>query len=144
MVHIKDEGSHFDAPLNVVWAYIQSETDHGEAHKGRRNFQRKPISETSVELSWEQEMDGKWVKSANRLTFLPPLGFAVEPLEGPFAGSKFFNYYVPKGNKTEVVVVGEWTSKTIPPAMLEKAVWANLEKVFHEDSDAIKQFASKK
>ncbi len=144
MVHIKDEGSQFDAPLDVVWKYIQSETDHGSAHTGRRNFQRKPVGETAVELSWEQEMDGKWVKTANRLTFLPPLGFVVEPLEGPLAGSKFVNYYTPKGNKTEVTVVGEWTSKTIPPAMLEKAVWANLEKVFHEDTAGIKQFAAKK
>ncbi len=144
MVHIKDEGSHFDVPLDVVWKYVQSDMDHGEAHKGRRNFSRKPISESMVELSWEQEMDGKWVKTANRLTFLPPLGFVVEPLEGPLAGSKFVNYYTPKGNKTEVTVVGEWVSKSIPPAMLEKAVMGNLEKVFAEDSAGIKQFASKK
>ena len=144
MVHIKDEGSQFDAPLDVVWKYVQSDIDHGEAHKGRRNFQRKMITPNTVELSWEQETEGNWVKTANRLTFLPPLGFAVEPLEGPLAGSKFVNFYTPKGNKTEVTVVGEWVSKTIPPAMLEKAVWANLEKVFHEDSAGIKQFASKK
>ncbi len=144
MVHIKDEGSQFDAPVDVVWKYIQSETDHGEAHKGRRNFQRKAISETTVELSWEQEMEGKWVRSANRLTFFPPVGFAVEPLDGPLVGSKFINYYTPRGNKTEVTVVGEWTSKTIPPAMLEKAVWANLEKLFAEDAAAIKQFQTKR
>jgi hypothetical protein len=144
MVHIKDEGSLFDAPLDMVWKYVQSDVDHGEAHKGRRSFQRKPLSENSVELSWEQEMEGKWIKMANRLTFLPPLGFVVEPIEGPLAGSKFVNYYTPKGEKTEVTVVGEWTSKTIPPALLEKAVMANLEKVYHEDSAAIKHFAAMK
>jgi hypothetical protein len=144
MVHIKDEGSHFDAPLDVVWKYVQSDIEHGSAHKGRRNFQRKPLGESSVELSWEQDVEGNWIKMTNRLTYLPPLGFVVEPLEGPLAGSKFVNYYTPKGSKTEVTVVGEWTSKTIPPAMLEKAVWANLEKVYHEDNDAIKQFASKR
>lgn len=144
MVFVKDEGSHFDAPIDVVWKYIQSETDHGGAHKGRRNFQRKVLSENTVELSWEQEADGQWLKTANRLTFLPPVGFAVEPLEGPLAGSKFINYYTPKGSRTEVTVVGEWTSKTIPPAMLEKAVWANLEKVFHEDNDGLKAFSAKK
>ncbi len=144
MVHIKDEGSIFDAPVDVVWKYVQSDVDHGEAHKGRRNFQRKPVGANSVELSWEQEMEGNWIKTANRLTFLPPLGFVVEPLEGPLAGSKFVNYYTPKGDKTEVTVVGEWTSKTIPAAMLQKAVMMNLEKVFHEDSAGIKQFTAKK
>jgi hypothetical protein len=60
------------------------------------------------------------------------------------AGSKFLNYYVPKGDKTEVVVVGEWASKTIPAAHLEKAVWANLEKVYSEDVEGLKSFHHRK
>jgi hypothetical protein len=143
MVYVRDEGSVFNAPLDVVWKYLQSEEDHGNSHKGRKNFERKPAGENAVMLSWDQDMDGKWVHMANRLTFHPPVGFFVEPLEGPMAGSKFFNFYVPKGNKTEVGVVGDWNSKTIPPAQLEKAVWANLEKVYHEDSDGIEEFTRK-
>jgi len=144
MVFVSDWGSEFDAPVDVVWAFLQSDTDHGNSHKGRRNFERKPITENTVTLSWEQEIDGNWVKMSNRLTFHPPVGFFVEPTEGPMAGSKFFNYYVPKGNKTAVVVIGDWQSKMIPEAQLEKAVMANLEKVFHEDSAALKEFAKKK
>jgi hypothetical protein len=144
MVYIKDTGSVFDAPLDTVWKYLQSEDDHGNSHKGRRNFERKSENENTVVLSWEQEMDGKWVKTANRLTFHPPVGFFVEPMEGPMAGSKFFNYYIPKGNQTEVNVVGDWNSKTIPAAHLEKAVWANLEKVYSEDSAGLKEFARKR
>jgi hypothetical protein len=53
-------------PLAFVWKYVNSEADHGGAHKGRRNLQRKTIAGNVVELSWEQEMDGPWVKSANR------------------------------------------------------------------------------
>jgi len=94
-------------------------------------------------LSWEQDVDGRWLRMSNRLTFHPPIGFFVEPLEGPMAGSKFFNYYVLKGNKTEVVGVGDWNSEAIPAAQLEKAVMANLEKVFHEDSAGLKEYSRK-
>lgn len=144
MVHVKDEGSAFEASVDTVWKYLQSETEHGDAHKGRRNFKRKSLGPNAVELSWEQEVDGKWVKSANRLTMLPPVGFSVEPLEGPLAGSKFYNYYTPKGNRTEVTVVGEYTSKVIPTAQLEQAVLANNEKVFKEDSEGIRAFMMKR
>lgn len=144
MVHLKDEGSVFDAPIEVVWKYLQSEQDHGPSHKGRRNFSRKELGPGAVELSWEQEIDGKWVKSANRLTFLPPVGFSVEPLEGPLAGSKFINYYTPRGNKTEVTVVGEYTSKVIPAAQLEQAVLTNNEKVFKEDTEGLRAFTAKR
>ena len=144
MVFIADRGSVFDAPVEVVWKFVQSDVDHGESHKGRRNFERKVVNENTVTLSWEQEHEGTWTKVSNRLTLHPPIGFFVEPLEGPMAGSKFFNYYVPKGQQTEAVVVGDWNSKTIPPAELEKAVWANLEKVFHEDSASLKEFAKHK
>ncbi|MCI4363669.1 MAG: hypothetical protein L3K13_05120 [Thermoplasmata archaeon] len=143
MVFIADWGSVFDAPLETVWKYLQSDTEHGDSHKGRRNFTRTTVNESTVLLNWEQDVEGKWVKLSNRLTFHPPVGFFVEPLEGPMAGSKFFNYYVPNGEKTQVVVVGEWSSKTIPPAQLEKAVWANLEKVYSEDVAGLKEFARK-
>lgn len=134
----------FDAPVHLVWKYLQSETDHGQAHKGRRNFARKEVGPNSVELSWEQEIDGKWTKSHNRLTMLPPVGFSVEPLEGPLAGSKFYNYYTPRGEKTEVTCVGEYTSKTIPAGDLERAVLANNDKVYKEDVAGLKAFLSGK
>ncbi|MCI4348761.1 MAG: hypothetical protein L3J93_00870 [Thermoplasmata archaeon] len=143
MVYVRDEGSVFDAPIDTVWKYLQSDDDHGESHKGRRNMDRKSLGENTVMLSWEQDINGKWIRMSNRLTFHPPIGFFVEPLEGPMAGSKFFNYYIPKGKQTEVVVVGDWNSKTIPPAELEKAVWANLEKIYSEDSAGLKTFRAK-
>jgi hypothetical protein len=140
MVFVTDWGSEFDAPIDVVWAYLQSETEHGPSHKGRRNFERKQVSEKTAWLAWEQEADGHWVRIASNITFHPPIGFFIESLEGPMAGSKFFNYYVPKGDKTAVVVVGDWNSKMIPPAQLEGAVMANLEKLFQEDSAGLKSF----
>jgi hypothetical protein len=144
MVFVADAGSQFDAPVDEIWAFLQSDLDHGNSHKGRRNFERKPVSENTVLLNWEQDIDGKWVKMSNKLTFHAPIGFFVEPMEGPMAGSRFFNYYVPQGDKTEVVVVGDWHSKMIPEAQLERAVMTNLEKVFSEDTAGIKEFRAKK
>jgi hypothetical protein len=144
MVHIKDEGSHFDVPLETVWKYLGAPEDHRESHKSSRNTSVKPINETSFVLSSEQNMDGKWVKVASRITLLPPLGMAIEVLEGPLAGSKMMNVYTPKGAKTGIDVYGEFTSAQIPAAQLEHAVRANLETVFSEDAAALKAFGPSK
>ena len=144
MVHIKDEGSQFDAPIDVVWKFIQSPEDHARAHTATRNRQVKPLSETSVVISMEQNMNGQWVKVANRITMAPPLGMIIEVLEGPMAGSKMINVYTPKGNKTGIDVYGDFMSNQIPAHMLEPAVRDNLQAVFDEDSKAIKAFAHKK
>jgi hypothetical protein len=144
MVHIKDEGSAFDAPIEIVWKFLQSDTEHGQAHKTSRNSQMKPLTENSFLLSMEQKMGNDWVKVANRITILPPLGMAIEIVEGPMAGSKFVNYYTPKGNKTEVTVVGEFTSKAMPANQVEGAVRGFLQTMYDEDCAAIKALASKK
>ncbi len=144
MVHIKDEGSHFDAPIETVWAFIQAPEDHGRSHKSTRNQQMKPLSETSFVISMEQNMNGQWVKVANRITVLPPVGMAIEVIEGPMTGTKMVNVYTPKGNKTGIDVYGDFVSGQIPAAQLESAVRGNLQTVFDEDSAAIKAFASKR
>ncbi len=143
MVHLIDEGSHFDAPIDQVWKYLQSDEDHRPAHKGRRNFQRTALNESSFINSWEQDNRGTWVKIVNKVTPLPPVGIAVEFLEGPMAGSKFFNYYTPRGNRTGVTVVGEFTSAQIPASQLEPAVRGVLQEVFEEDTVALKAFTAK-
>jgi hypothetical protein len=52
-------------------------------------------------------------------------------------GSKFFAYYRPRGAKTRVTVVGDFTSPTIPSARLEAAVLAFFALEFEQDSAAI-------
>jgi hypothetical protein len=89
-------------------------------------------------------MNGKWEKVKTRTTVMAPLGLAIEMLEGPMTGSKFFNVYTPAGNKTAISVYGEFSSKSIPPAQLEPAVHGFLEQVFNEDNAAIKAMAAKK
>ena len=143
MVHIKDEGSHFEVPIDKIWKYLEAE-DHGPAHKSTRNQQMKPLAENSFILSQEQNMNGQWVKTANRITVFPPVAVSIEVIEGPLAGSKMINVYTPKGNKTGIDVYGEFVSKQIPAAQLEQAVRGNLEMVFNEDSAALKSFVPKK
>jgi hypothetical protein len=143
MVHIKDEGSQLDAPLDTVWKYLQTPEDHNRTHKSR-NFKQKPLVENSMELTWEANMGGNWIPLKTRITALPPIGVAIEMMEGPMAGSKFFNIYTPMGTKTGVTVVGEFTSKSIPAPQLEPAVRAFLEQVYTEDNAALKTMASKK
>jgi hypothetical protein len=144
MVHIKDEGSHFDAPVDTVWKFIQAPDAHGPAHTSTRNQQMKPLGENSMLLSMEQNMNGHWVKVANRVTVFPPLAIAIEVVEGPMTGTKMVNVYTPKGNKTAIDVYGDFVIAGVPPNQLEPAVRANLETVFDEDSAAIRAFAGRK
>lgn len=145
MVHIVDqEGSQFDAPIDVLWKYLQSPTDHGGAHRSTRNQSMKPINETSFILSQEQNMNGQWVKTANRITIFPPLGMAIEVLEGPMAGSRMFNVYTPRGKKTEIAVYSDMQSAVVPAPQLEPAVRMFWESAFNEDTAGIREFTKRK
>ena len=144
MARITDqEGSKFDAPIEVLWKYLQDPSAHGDAHRSSRNRAMKPLTDTSFVVSWEQNMNGNWVKVANRITVFPPLGMVAEALEGPMAGSKMFTVYTPHGAKTEVSVYGEMQSPVLPPAQLESAVRSGWEMAFNEDSAGIREFAKR-
>ncbi|MCI4366337.1 MAG: hypothetical protein L3K08_01150 [Thermoplasmata archaeon] len=144
MVHIEDLGSHFDAPLDTVWKFIDSPEDHGTSHANRRNIQGAPDPEGGMKVSWEQNVQGNWVKVVNRVSTFPPVAMMVHSLEGPLAGSKFIFYYSPDGPKTGVNVVGDFHSKMIPPAQLESMVLASLEEAYNEDNAALRRLAAKK
>jgi len=143
MVLIKDEGSHFDAPISTVWEYLQGQM-HGEAHVSTRNQHVKPISENVMHISMEQNMNGQWVKVANRITALPPLAVVIEVVEGPMTGTKMVNVYTPKGNKTGIDVYGDFVVAGVPAAQLEPMVRSNLQQVFDEDTAGMKAMGSKK
>jgi len=144
MVRISDaEGSKFDAPIEVVWKYLQDPTAHGGAHQNSRNRSMTPVSDTSFVVSWEQNMNGTWVKVANKITVFPPLGMAAEMTEGPMAGSRMFTVYTPHGAKTEVAVHGDMRAAGLPENQLEPMVRRAWEMAFNEDSEGIRQFAKK-
>jgi hypothetical protein len=144
MVHIKDEGSHFDAPIDAVWAYLRSGEDHGESHKSSRNQKMTPINETTFLISQEQNMNGRWTKVANRITVFPPVAMAIEVVEGPMTGTKMVNVYTSKGNQTGIDVYGEFKVSGVPDAQLEPMVRSNLSTVFDEDTAGIKAFTAKR
>jgi hypothetical protein len=142
MARISDqEGSKFDAPLHVVWKYLQSPEAHGSAHKGTRNRDMKPLTDSSFVVSWEQDMNGTWVKVANRITVFPPLGMVAEAIEGPMTGSKMFTVYTPHGEKTEVSIHADMQSPAVPEAQLEPMVRGAWERAYSEDSAGIREFA---
>jgi hypothetical protein len=141
MVRIEDSGSTFDAPIDIVWAYNDSRA-HAEAHEQRGARMKRP-SESQLELRWERVTEGSEVKMAQRITFLPPIGVAIEILAGPLEGSKFFNLYTPRGAKTGVTVVGEFTSKTIPKTKVKKFAQDLLARSFEADQTALRAFRAK-
>lgn len=144
MVHVKDEGSQFDAPVETVWAYLQSPEQPGRAHPHSRNTEMKPLTETSFLLTGEQEMGGHWVKTTTRISVFPPLAMSVELLDGPMAGTKRMHIYTPHGPRTAVDVYGEVASTEIPAGQLEPMARQFLEQMFNEDAPAIRAFAAKK
>jgi hypothetical protein len=68
MVFIKDEGSQFDASLDMGWKYPMGGSDHDEAHTTVRNAQYKPISETPFTYSGERNVNGHWSPESMRFT----------------------------------------------------------------------------
>ena len=141
MARISDsEGSKFDAPLEVVWKYLQSPEAHGNAHQGSRNRAMKPLTDSSFVVSWEQNMNGNWVKVANRITVFPPLGMVAEAIEGPMKGSTMFTVYTPHGHQTEVSIHAEMQVAGVPPAQLEAMVRGVWDNAYNEDSAGIKAF----
>lgn len=144
MVHVRDEGATFDAPVAVVWEYLNSGPTHVEAHKLIRNRTSQPAGENAIIASMERNWNGEWVKVVSRMTRLPPLGIVQEFLEGPLAGSKAVLVYTPQGRKTRVDVYGEFTSPTIPEKDVEKAALKWLSESYDEDAPAIRVYAANK
>lgn len=137
MVFVADEGSIFKAPLEKVLALGQSEGKHN--HPSQINTQMSMEGDTPV-LSFGTKMpDGQIHQQKIRITNLSPLGFLLEYIEGPMAGSKALNYYIPKGNETGVNVIGDFKSNTIPESQLKQAVLQGLEVAFNEDQENLKK-----
>ncbi len=140
MVYIVDEGSVYDAPLDRVWKLGEAHaTNIKEIHPSFLNYRSEKVGENAQLNTWETEVEGRRIKTRSRFTAYPPLGTAIEMLEGPMAGSKFFNYYVPKGVRTQVNVVGEFMSPMMSDDQLRPAVLSFLDQAFKEDSTYLKR-----
>lgn len=142
MVHFRDEGSVFLAPLELVWQFVGSGDRHSEAH-GHSNTRRKLLSGNSGEYSWEQPFFGIARRFTMRWNSFYPIGLAYEVLEGPFAGSTFFLFYTPQEGRTGVTVVGEFVSPTLPTAEIPAAVDRFFATEFAQDHAAIQRLQAK-
>lgn len=125
----------YDAPIDKIWKLNMA---HGavmaKIHPGAKNPTFEQLSDTVFQVSYETDVGGRTAKVVVKFTFYPTLGFAAEHLEGPFEGTKFFNYYTPKGKQTEVTVVGEFVSKApMSDDKVKEGVLAMLEQLFQED-----------
>ena len=82
---------------------------------------------------------GKTVRMKIKNTLYPPFGMVQEHLEGPTAGSKAFLYYIPKGEKTGVTVVGDFRLEGADEQRTKEAVMAQMQVVFEEDNRNLKK-----
>ena len=137
---VEDSGSFFDAPIDKVWKLSQAhQTELEKIHPDMKNSKSEMISENSNIVSYDTNMQGQTIKNKIKITIHYPLGMAFEFLEGPMTGSKFFNYYTPKGNRTGVTVVGDFTSPSMSDEMLKQAVLSFFEHGFNEDVAYLKK-----
>jgi hypothetical protein len=131
MVFVTDDGSEFKATREKIWRYNQAEGAH--SHPSMQNVL---VSQEGGSMLFTYETvspNGSTEKRRTRITPMPPVGSFIEEIEGRFAGSKYINYYVPKGDKTEIRIVGEFTSPTIPEDKLKQEVLDHLDTFYKED-----------
>lgn len=134
MVYIIDEGSVFDMPIDKIWQYLQSQ-EHN--HPSFKMIAREAAGNT-VTLTSERVIMGKAARVKVRNTLFPPFGMVQEHLEGPMAGSRAFQFYIPKGKKTGVTVVGDYVIKGLDDEATRKVVLDHAQKIFDEDNANMK------
>lgn len=138
MVYLKDEGSEFDAPVDLVWKYIFGGSAHDSAHKTARNPKFKKVSDITIEYGSERLVRGKRAPDRMRTTMVQPISVTTEWLEGVLAGSKRVYLYSPHGERTRIDVYGEFTSPTLPPEEVDAAARESLETEFAADAPMIR------
>lgn len=135
MVYLFDEGSIFDVPIDKIWKYLPSDQHQ---HSSMKLLSRE-LTGNVVVITAERNIMGKMVRTKIRNTLYPPFGFVHEHLEGPTAGSRAFVYYVPKGNKTAITVVGDFRLEGADEQRTKDAVLAQLQVSFDEDNANLKK-----
>ncbi len=141
-MYVRDEGSAFDAPIEVVWNYLMdSGGRHAAAHQASARFRAtKEISKNSSEATGDRMIDGRWSKFVARSTDFAPLAVVNEELEGDLAGSKFVLVYTPQRQRTRVAMYGDFQSETIPRVRLERVVLDLFATSYNEDVPGLAAF----
>lgn len=108
MVFVLDEGGMFDAPLKRIWELNRSKTYHRHPGSMKNMKVERTADPLTIVLTWDSETHSVTFNHKARLTFLPPVGFTMDFVEGPLVGSRDIEYYLPNGDKTGITCVGEW------------------------------------
>ncbi len=121
--------------IDKIWKYLQSEEHR---HPSIKMVNREVIGNTVV-ITSERNIMGKVALTKIKNTLYPPFGLVQEHLEGPLAGSKAFQYYTPKGDKTGITVVGDFVIKGLDDKATREAVLAQAQITFDEDNANLKK-----
>jgi hypothetical protein len=70
----------------------------------------------------------------------PPKSHHTEVLAGPMKGSNNTHTYTPMGDKTKVIVEGDFYAQGMDDASTKKAVLAMWDTVFNEDNANLKAY----
>jgi ligand-binding SRPBCC domain-containing protein len=138
MVHVVDDGV-FDAPVDKVWKYINDQNFH--QHSAERFT--KVLEQTDKGMTVEVELknpDGSWRKETWKMTMNPPQSLHSEVLSGLMKGTSHTHTYTPMGDKTRVVVEGNYYAQGMDDASTKKAVLTMWEMVFNEDNANLKNY----
>jgi ligand-binding SRPBCC domain-containing protein len=131
MVHVTDDGV-FDEPLDKIWRFLND--DKGHQHSMVKTSKVTQQSDKGMTTEVEvKNPDGSWRKETWNMSFNPPTGFGIEVTSGPMKGTKHKHTYTSMGDKTKVVVEGEFVAQGIDDAVLRTAALAMFEQLFNED-----------
>lgn len=140
MVVIIDTGGRLDISLERLWEHLMAHVpDMAKIHPSRSDWMAVMVDDHTVVGTYTDTTEGKRTPVKIRLTVFPPLGYALEALEGPLSGSKFFQYFEAKRDHVETTVVGDFQSPVIPPGKLEKVARDFLESEWEEDQAYLSQ-----
>jgi hypothetical protein len=145
MTYVEDRGTVLDAPLEVVWDFLQKDEEfHPKAHATTlRNVKWKDLSEVTGIIRCEVDDGDGWRKMVARLTTIRPAVRVVEELEGPYAGSKMVFLYSPRGRKTAVDVLCYMRSSELSPQEIKRKQLRTFASAHAEDVPYLRRFARK-
>jgi hypothetical protein len=145
MTYVEDRGTLLDAPLEIVWDFMQGDKEfHPRAHATTlRNIKWKDLSEVTGIIRCEVDDGDGWRKMVARLTTIRPAVRIVEELEGPYAGTKMVFLYTPRGRKTAVDVLCYMRSSELSPREIRQKQLRALASAHAEDVPYLRRFARK-
>jgi hypothetical protein len=136
MVFVVDEGV-FDAPIDRIWKYLQSPQDH--LHDSIPRTEVLEQKGNTVKIRQTLKTPTGKEEAVQQMIMDPPFGFRLETLEGSQKGSKNVHTYVPMGNKTKVIVAGDFHMKGLDETATSKAILDYLSMVFNEDNQNLQK-----